>query len=101
MEVTTGAATEQKSLLEVLAPGKRARLHRLLFEFGPGDGTLLLLPIDQGIEHGPRDFFANPDSKDPAISSTSPPRRATRRSPVRSGSRRSTTPTTRAAFRCC
>ncbi len=65
MEVTTGAATEQKSLLEVLAPGKRTRLHRLLFEFGPGDGTLLLLPIDQGIEHGPRDFFANPDSKDP------------------------------------
>jgi class I fructose-bisphosphate aldolase len=57
--------TEQKSLLATLAPGKRARLHRLLFEFGPGQGTLLLLPIDQGIEHGPRDFFPNPDSKDP------------------------------------
>ncbi|HKG35482.1 MAG TPA: hypothetical protein VKA89_03485 [Solirubrobacterales bacterium] len=57
--------TEQKSLLAALAPGKRARLHRLLFEFGPGRGTLLLLPIDQGIEHGPRDFFPNPDSKDP------------------------------------
>ena len=57
--------TEQKSLLEVLPPGKRARLHRLLFEFGPGNGTLLLLPIDQGIEHGPRDFFPNPASKDP------------------------------------
>jgi class I fructose-bisphosphate aldolase len=57
--------TEQKSLLATLAPGKRARLHRLLFEFGPGRGTLLLLPIDQGIEHGPRDFFPNPDSKDP------------------------------------
>ena len=28
-------------------------------------GTLLLLPIDQGIEHGPRDFFPNPASKDP------------------------------------
>ena len=63
MEVTT--ATEQKSLLATLAPGKRARLHRLLFEFGPGEGTLLLLPIDQGIEHGPRDFFPNPASKDP------------------------------------
>ena len=49
----------------VLAPGKRARLHRLLFEFGPGNGTLMLLPIDQGIEHGPRDFFPNPASKDP------------------------------------
>jgi fructose-bisphosphate aldolase, class I len=57
--------TEQKSLLATLAPGKRTRLRRLLFEFGPGNGTLLLLPIDQGIEHGPRDFFANPASKDP------------------------------------
>ncbi|MGZ5334267.1 MAG: class I fructose-bisphosphate aldolase [Solirubrobacterales bacterium] len=57
--------TEQKSLLEVLPPGKRARLRRLLFEFGPGNGTLMLLPIDQGIEHGPRDFFPNPASKDP------------------------------------
>ena len=57
--------TEQKSLLATLPPGKRARLHRLLFEFGPGNGTLMLLPIDQGIEHGPRDFFPNPASKDP------------------------------------
>ena len=63
MEVKSAAA--QKSLLAVLSPGKRARLHRLLFEFGPGEGTLMLLPIDQGIEHGPRDFFPNPDSKDP------------------------------------
>ncbi len=63
MEVKS--VTEQKSLLEVLPPGKRARLHRLLFEFGPGNGTLMLLPIDQGIEHGPRDFFPNPASKDP------------------------------------
>lgn len=65
MEMTTATATEQKSLLATLAPGKRARLHRLLFEFGPGNGTLMLLPIDQGIEHGPRDFFPNPASKDP------------------------------------
>jgi class I fructose-bisphosphate aldolase len=65
MEVSTAAVTEQKSLLSTLAPGKRTRLRRLLFEFGPGNGTLLLLPIDQGIEHGPRDFFANPASKDP------------------------------------
>ena len=57
--------TEQKLLLATLPPGKRARLHRLLFEFGPGNGTLMLLPIDQGIEHGPRDFFPNPASKDP------------------------------------
>jgi fructose-bisphosphate aldolase, class I len=60
-----GSATEQKSLLATISPGKRTRLRRLLFEFGPGNGTLLLLPIDQGIEHGPRDFFPNPDSKDP------------------------------------
>ncbi len=57
--------SEQKSLLAVLPPGKKARLHRLLYEFGPGNGTLMLLPIDQGIEHGPRDFFPNPASKDP------------------------------------
>jgi fructose-bisphosphate aldolase, class I len=59
------AVTEQKSLLSTLTPGKRTRLRRLLFEFGPGNGSLLLLPIDQGIEHGPRDFFPNPASKDP------------------------------------
>jgi len=63
--VEVKSITEQKSLLEVLPPGKKARLHRLLFEFGPGNGTLMLLPIDQGIEHGPRDFFPNPASKDP------------------------------------
>jgi len=51
--------------LDHLSSGKRVRLHRLLHEHGPGNGTLLLLPIDQGLEHGPRDFFANPDSADP------------------------------------
>ena len=45
--------------------GKRARLHRLLYGSGPANGTLLVLPIDQGLEHGPRDFFPNPDSADP------------------------------------
>lgn len=45
--------------------GKRVRLNRLLYEHGPANGTLLLLPIDQGLEHGPVDFFANPDSIDP------------------------------------
>ncbi|MDP1808701.1 MAG: fructose-bisphosphate aldolase, partial [Actinomycetota bacterium] len=45
--------------------GKRVRLHRLLYEHGPANGTLLLLPIDQGLEHGPVDFFDNPDSLDP------------------------------------
>jgi fructose-bisphosphate aldolase, class I len=48
-----------------LAPGKRTRLKRLLYDYGPGGGTLLVLPIDQGLEHGPIDFFANPDALDP------------------------------------
>jgi len=48
-----------------LSVGKRTRLHRLLYTYGPANGTLLLLPIDQGLEHGPRDFFANPAAKDP------------------------------------
>lgn len=48
-----------------LSLGKRTRLHRLLYRNGPANGTLLLLPIDQGLEHGPVDFFANPDSEDP------------------------------------
>jgi fructose-bisphosphate aldolase, class I len=48
-----------------LSIGKRTRLHRLLYKFGPANGTLLLLPIDQGLEHGPRDFFVNPAAKDP------------------------------------
>lgn len=45
--------------------GKKARLYRLLYEHGPGYGKALFLPIDQGLEHGPRDFFANPESADP------------------------------------
>lgn len=48
-----------------LSPGKTARLKRLLYDHGPGGGTLLVLPIDQGLEHGPIDFFANPQSLDP------------------------------------
>jgi len=45
--------------------GKRARLNRLLYEKGIGNGKLLILPIDQGVEHGPIDFFKNPASKHP------------------------------------
>jgi class I fructose-bisphosphate aldolase len=58
-------STDRQSLLATLPTGKRTRLRRLLYDYGPGEGTLLLLPIDQGIEHGPRDFFPNPASKDP------------------------------------
>lgn len=48
-----------------LSLGKRVRLHRLLYETGLRNGTLLVLPIDQGIEHGPLNFFENPAAKDP------------------------------------
>ncbi len=48
-----------------LSPGKTTRLRRLLYDHGPGGGTLLVLPIDQGLEHGPVDFFSNPESLDP------------------------------------
>ncbi len=48
-----------------LSSGKKTRLKRLLYGHGPGGGTLLVLPIDQGLEHGPVDFFDNPASLDP------------------------------------
>ncbi len=47
-----------------LSTGKRTRLHRLMYEHGPANGTLMILPIDQGLEHGPIDFFDNPESID-------------------------------------
>jgi class I fructose-bisphosphate aldolase len=48
-----------------LSTGKKARLHRILYEHGLRNGTTLFLPYDQGLEHGPRDFFANPPASDP------------------------------------
>lgn len=48
-----------------LAPGKRARLHRMLYQHGPGNGTILALPTDQGLEHGPVDFLPNPAAENP------------------------------------
>ena len=44
--------------------GKRARLRRLLYGHGPRNGTMMILPLDQGLEHGPADFFANPAALD-------------------------------------
>jgi len=58
--------TDRPSLAELgLGTGKKARLHRILFQHGLGNGTALFLPYDQGLEHGPRDFFANPAAADP------------------------------------
>ena len=48
-----------------LPSGKKTRLYRLLYKYGPGNGRLMILPIDQGLEHGPRDFFINPESLNP------------------------------------
>ncbi len=51
--------------MDYLSLGKRVRLHRLMYEHGPGNGHMMLLPIDQGMEHGPVDFFPNPPSASP------------------------------------
>jgi class I fructose-bisphosphate aldolase len=51
--------------LDHLSVGKKARLHNLMYSYGPGNGTMMFLPIDQGLEHGPVDFFENPDAQDP------------------------------------
>jgi class I fructose-bisphosphate aldolase len=47
-----------------LNTGKKARLYRILHEHGLRNGTAIFLPYDQGLEHGPRDFFANPAAGD-------------------------------------
>jgi len=47
--------------------GKRVRLWRMLYGHGPANGTLLVLPLDQGLEHGPADFFDNPAALDTAF----------------------------------
>jgi DhnA family fructose-bisphosphate aldolase class Ia len=47
-----------------LSTGKKARLHRILHEHGLRNGTAIFLPYDQGLEHGPRDFFANPTASE-------------------------------------
>lgn len=51
--------------LDYLSLGKRVRLYRLMYEHGPGNGKMMILPIDQGMEHGPVDFFPNPPSANP------------------------------------
>ena len=61
-----GMAKSRLTLSESgLNTGKKARLQRILFQNGLRNGTAMFLPYDQGLEHGPRDFFANPDASDP------------------------------------
>ncbi len=45
--------------------GKKVRLTRLFSHGDTPEGRLLVLPIDQGLEHGPIDFLTNPASGDP------------------------------------
>jgi fructose-bisphosphate aldolase, class I len=45
--------------------GKKVRLHRLLHGHGVGNGTVLFMPYDHGLEHGPRDFTGAEQAADP------------------------------------
>jgi class I fructose-bisphosphate aldolase len=66
MKVNEGKRKSQGQGVAHLAVGhgKRVRLWRLLHGHGPANGTLLVLPLDQGLEHGPSDFFPNPAALD-------------------------------------
>jgi fructose-bisphosphate aldolase, class I len=58
--------TNRPSLRERGLPtGPKARLHRILHQHGLRNGAALFLPYDQGLEHGPRDFFVNPAAAQP------------------------------------
>ena len=64
--VPKAAGVSRPTLDELDLPlGKKVRMQRLLYGGGLKNGTLLILPIDQGLEHGPIDFFPNPPSQDP------------------------------------
>jgi class I fructose-bisphosphate aldolase len=63
---TTEAAVSRTTLDDLnLSPGKKARLHDMMYDHGVGNGTLLVLPIDHGLEHGPIDFMGAPYAADP------------------------------------
>jgi len=66
-ELTATAGTRDRPHLSSrgLGTGKLTRLRRILFDHGRRNGTALFLPYDQGLEHGPRDFAANPLASDP------------------------------------
>ena len=60
-----------------LASGQYSRLYRMMYEYGTANGTLLLLPYDHGIEHGPIDFLdylqgADPEYLFPLVASVTP-----------------------------
>ena len=64
---TTDTVKKILSNYESDTPGVRANLHRILMqgELG-GTGKMIILPVDQGFEHGPaRSFAPNPAGYDP------------------------------------
>jgi len=66
-ERTTARVQEILSWYQSDSPGTLANLHRLLMTgtLG-GTGKLVILPVDQGFEHGPaRSFAPNPPGYDP------------------------------------
>ncbi len=63
LQAPSFSSTKLASL--ALSHGKRTRLWRLLYGSGPRNGSLLVLPLDQGLEHGPTDFFPHPPAVDP------------------------------------
>ncbi|RKY71961.1 MAG: fructose-bisphosphate aldolase [Candidatus Latescibacterota bacterium] len=63
--IKEGRRAEQFSLdLDWITAGEKRRLYEIMYNHGPGNGKIMLLPIDQGLEHGPSDFFPNPPSVD-------------------------------------
>jgi len=66
MKRKSQAGTQRPGLDTLSLPhGKRVRLWRLFHGSGPRNGTLMVLPLDQGLEHGPTDFFPHPPALDP------------------------------------
>ena len=65
-KVSTGRVCVKEWLKEADVPaGKAVRIWRIFYAYGPRCGRAIFLPIDQGLEHGPRDFMPNPPSEDP------------------------------------
>ena len=52
--------------LSHLNAGVAEKLHRMLYDYGPGNGTFLGLPFDQLVEHGPAHEFKWARSAKPA-----------------------------------
>lgn len=68
MSDNSGAGAADRNLAVFppdMSTGKKTRLRRIMYGHGPGNGRALILPFDQGLEHGPRDFFDNPASVSP------------------------------------